>query len=114
MQQHHSALDIIEATLASQPWRHLLDKQFSINHVSRGKPAPDIYLLAAQTLGVQPQHCMVIEDSLTGATAAIAAGMRCIMVCHEEKYRPAFEALVPEVVSSLYEVIDILETQIRL
>lgn len=42
------------------------------------KPAPDLYLHAARALGVDPKHCVVIEDSPTGARAARNAGMRCL------------------------------------
>jgi len=45
--------------------------------VGRDKPAPDIYLLAAVRLGVEPRQCLVIEDSLPGVAAAKAAGMYC-------------------------------------
>jgi haloacid dehalogenase superfamily, subfamily IA, variant 3 with third motif having DD or ED/haloacid dehalogenase superfamily, subfamily IA, variant 1 with third motif having Dx(3-4)D or Dx(3-4)E len=41
----------------------------------RGKPNPDIYIKAAETLGVHPQNCMVVEDSVTGITAAHSAGV---------------------------------------
>jgi sugar-phosphatase len=105
----NSALDIIEATLARQPWKDLLKHQFSINHVQRGKPDPDIYLLAAQTFKVSPQNCIVLEDSVTGATAAAAAGMRCIAICHEEAYRSKLEAITPEVVNSLYDALEIIK-----
>jgi len=43
--------------------------------VTRPKPAPDIYLRAAQLLGQSPEHCIVIEDSISGAKAGKAAGM---------------------------------------
>jgi HAD superfamily hydrolase (TIGR01509 family) len=46
--------------------------------VPRPKPAPDIYLLAAQRLGVAPADCVVIEDSPAGAAAALGAGFRVI------------------------------------
>lgn len=45
---------------------------------ARGKPAPDIFLLAAQRLGVSPAQCVVLEDSNRGARAAKAAGMICV------------------------------------
>lgn len=43
-----------------------------------GKPAPDIFLLAARDLGVEPAHCVVIEDSVNGVRAGRAAGMRTV------------------------------------
>jgi HAD superfamily hydrolase (TIGR01509 family) len=46
--------------------------------VARPKPSPDIYLLAAEKLGVSPADCVVIEDSPAGAAAALTAGMRAI------------------------------------
>lgn len=50
-------------------------KLFSVTEVARSKPAPDIFLHAARMIGVDPQACIVIEDSPTGVTAAVAAGM---------------------------------------
>lgn len=51
---------------------------FSADRVARPKPAPDVYLAAAQANGVAPGRCLVVEDSTTGATAALAAGMRVL------------------------------------
>jgi HAD superfamily hydrolase (TIGR01509 family) len=51
---------------------------FSADMVEHPKPAPDVYLLAARTMGVPPENCLVIEDSATGVRAALAAGMRVI------------------------------------
>jgi HAD superfamily hydrolase (TIGR01509 family) len=50
------------------------------DEVARGKPAPDIFLLAASRLGVEPGRCLVLEDSEPGARAAHAAGMAVIIV----------------------------------
>jgi HAD superfamily hydrolase (TIGR01509 family) len=50
------------------------------DHVSRGKPHPDIYLLAASRLGVDPRECLVFEDSNAGVLAASRAGMRVVLV----------------------------------
>ena len=52
----------------------------SADDVRRGKPAPDIYLLAAERLGVAPPQCLAFEDSLTGVRAARSAGMRVVAV----------------------------------
>lgn len=51
---------------------------FSADLVARGKPAPDVFLLAARALRVEPQHCAVLEDSPHGIAGAVAAGMRAI------------------------------------
>jgi HAD superfamily hydrolase (TIGR01509 family) len=46
--------------------------------VKNPKPAPDVYQLAARRAGFNPAHCLVVEDSVTGATAALAAGCKVI------------------------------------
>lgn len=51
--------------------------------VARGKPAPDIFLRAAEALNVTPAACVVIEDAVAGVQAAHAAGMSCIAVAGE-------------------------------
>ena len=48
------------------------------NHVTNNKPAPDVYLHAAKSLGVAPEHCLAIEDSDNGQQSAIAAQMHCL------------------------------------
>lgn len=54
---------------------------FSGSQVKRGKPAPDVFLYAASQMGADPGQCIVIEDSLTGVTAARRAGMNVIGFC---------------------------------
>lgn len=48
---------------------------FSSQDVGRGKPAPDLFLYAAERMGVAPERCVVVEDSPLGVQAAVAAGM---------------------------------------
>lgn len=50
----------------------------SFTDVARGKPAPDLFLAAAAAEGVHPSECLVIEDSVVGVRAAVAAGMDCL------------------------------------
>lgn len=52
------------------------DDVFTASQVSRGKPAPDLFLFAAERMGVPPTGCLVVEDSQPGLRAAAAAGMR--------------------------------------
>jgi HAD superfamily hydrolase (TIGR01509 family) len=49
-------------------------------NVVHKKPAPDIFLFAAQAMGVEPAACVVVEDAVNGIQAAKAAGMRCVAV----------------------------------
>jgi pseudouridine-5'-monophosphatase len=69
----------------------------------RGKPAPDIFLLAASDLGADPSRCVVIEDSPVGIEAAHAAGMQAVAVPHAEMERTPF-AGAELVVASLAEL----------
>jgi beta-phosphoglucomutase family hydrolase len=48
--------------------------------IVHGKPAPDIFLLAAKRLSIEPSSCIVVEDAINGVIAAKAAGMKCIAV----------------------------------
>jgi len=54
------------------------DRVFSAYQVEHGKPAPDLYLLAARSFALKPANCIVIEDSTLGIRAAVAAGMKTI------------------------------------
>ena len=61
---------------------------FSGQTLGRPKPAPDLYLHAAKSLGVAPALCVVVEDSATGCAAAVAAGMVCYgYAAHDEGAR---------------------------
>ena len=57
-------------------WDRFEGRISSATEVERGKPAPDLFLLAASRLGVPPAECVVVEDSRPGVEAAVAAGMR--------------------------------------
>jgi len=48
--------------------------------VTEGKPNPQVFLLAAQKLGIEPKNCIVIEDAVAGVSAAKKAGMRCLAI----------------------------------
>ncbi len=58
------------------------DRIFSGHECARSKPAPDVYLRAAQSVAVPPQRCLVIEDTVTGVQAGRAAGATVWAYCH--------------------------------
>ncbi|MEC7977855.1 MAG: HAD family hydrolase, partial [Planctomycetota bacterium] len=62
--------------------------------VERGKPAPDIYLKAAEKLGVPPHQILALEDSHTGSRAAVAAGFHTIAVPGEHSADQDFSHVV--------------------
>lgn len=59
-------------------WSHFDPYVFSATMVRNGKPAPDLFLYAAEKMGARPQDCVVVEDSRAGVTAGRAAGMRVL------------------------------------
>ncbi len=71
---------VIETALAGLGIRSLFRAIASSDEVAAGKPAPDVYLLAAERIGMDPASCLVVEDSLNGVLAARAAGMRVVLV----------------------------------
>ena len=70
-------LELIVALLRLAPY---LEAIVSGEHVARGKPAPDIFLAAAEALSIAPARCLVVEDAPAGVGAAHAGGMRCLAV----------------------------------
>ena len=71
---------VVEAVLSLQDLRRFFSVTVTASDVRRGKPAPDIFLRAAELLGVAPESCWVIEDSKPGVAAGLAAGMKVIAI----------------------------------
>ena len=79
--------------------------------VENGKPAPDIYLLAAERLGVDPSECIGVEDSLNGVRAIHAAGMRAVMIPDIVEPTPEVEALAWKRCEGLLDIISLLQSE---
>lgn len=60
---------------------------FTADMVDKGKPEPDLFLLAAKIMGESPQNCLVIEDSIAGMTAGLSAGMQVIAFLGSDIYK---------------------------
>ena len=70
----------VDFTLDGLALRQQLDTVVVAADVQRGKPAPDVFLLAAQRCGAAPKDCIVFEDAPLGVEAARRAGMRCVVL----------------------------------
>jgi HAD superfamily hydrolase (TIGR01509 family) len=94
-----------ELTLSLTGLRDLFgpDALFSAHSVGRGKPAPDLFLYAAAQMGCPPAQCTVVEDTMIGVEAALAAGMRAIAYVPDGDGE-AFHAAGVETVRALSEL----------
>ena len=84
--------EVIELVLELAGFRDAFEAAISSEEVARGKPAPDVYLAAAERLGVEPARCVAVEDSTNGLRAAAAADMAVIAVPNPH-YPPEQQAL---------------------
>jgi HAD superfamily hydrolase (TIGR01509 family) len=89
--------------------RHQLTQFFEVvvtgDEVERGKPAPDIYLRAAEKLNLSPDKCLVVEDALAGIAAAKAAKMRVVAIPDRRFVDPAtYEKQADYILSNLNEL----------
>jgi HAD superfamily hydrolase (TIGR01509 family) len=89
---------LIELFLEESGVGGLIRVSVSSEEVPRGKPAPDVYLRAAELMGLEPGSCAAVEDSSNGLRAAGAAGMTVIAVPNRE-FPPAEDALALAAVS---------------
>lgn len=90
--KHYQSNNVICSVASSSPIHHITHRLSHVgvfdyfNHitsgqeVTRGKPSPDIYLLAVKKLGLEAEECIAFEDSENGARAAIAAGLKVVVV----------------------------------
>ncbi len=89
--EHFDLLPYFQATCSAQ-------------YLPYAKPHPQVYLNAATALGVAPEHCLALEDSVTGVIAAKAARMRCIAVPeHKHRHDPRY-SIADAVLDSLLQL----------
>ncbi|MGX7112312.1 HAD family hydrolase [Gemella cuniculi] len=106
-----SDLDHIENNLEKTNLKQYIDKIASGAEVENGKPAPDVFLLAAHRLGIDAKNCLVLEDSKAGIRAAKAAGATAFMVPDMVKIDDECLKTADRIVENLGEVIKILEEE---
>ena len=104
--REHAELSLAEAALLGR-----FDVEVTGDEVRFGKPAPDLFLLAAERLGVSPEFCVVFEDAPAGLEAAARAGMRRVWIPNTHTRHLASPVPVDAVLECLADGIDWLESQ---
>ncbi len=102
-----SSLENIKTVIESLGVKEVIDQLASAEEVKEGKPAPDVYLLAAEKLGVKPEECLVLEDAPKGVQAGKAAGMKVFAVPSQYTKGQDFSQ-ADKVLGSLSEVFDLM------
>lgn len=85
------------------------DVVVSSSQVEHGKPAPDIFLLAASQLGFEPEECYVFEDSFNGIRSGAAAGCAAVMIPDQVPPTEEIQSLCTGIYSNLAEAMDAIE-----
>jgi HAD superfamily hydrolase (TIGR01509 family) len=104
--REHAEVSLTEAALAGR-----FDVEVTGDEVQFGKPAPDLFLLAAQRLGVSPESCVVFEDAPAGLEAAARAGMRRVWVPNAHTRRLVAPVPIDARLETLADAIGWLESQ---
>jgi beta-phosphoglucomutase-like phosphatase (HAD superfamily) len=102
-----SSRDILDVCLDTTKLRGYFRGTVTGDEISRGKPHPEIYLRAAKLAGAEPEHCLALEDSETGARAALNAGMKVILI-------PDHTAPAEEIKSEVYKTFSSLTSTLEL
>lgn len=101
-----SPMSIINRVVETVGWEDDIPHRYTAHDVPHGKPAPDVYLFAAEKLNVAPERCLALEDSPNGARAAVAAGMTCFAVPDSHTNHGAFDDITPHVFDSLNDILN--------
>ncbi|MBB5211283.1 HAD family hydrolase [Microbulbifer hydrolyticus] len=89
-------------------WDFFEGRIFSADDVGRGKPWPDLFLHSARQFDIAPQRCLVVEDSIAGVKAAVAAGMPVIGYSHNLERGRQLEAEGARVINDMQLLLDYL------
>jgi len=104
-----STMENIRRHLSAHGLLHRFDRLCTVYDVPQGKPAPDIYLHGAASLGLKPEECLALEDSPTGLLSAYRAGCLPVMIPDQDQPGEKTIPLLYAKADSLTDVIDLLK-----
>lgn len=104
-----SPVDRVEKHLAGKNLYEKFDEIVTAYMVKKGKPEPDIYILAAEKLGLKPEECIALEDSPSGITSAYRAGCRTIMIPDQDEPTDEIRKMLFAKADRLDDVIGVIE-----
>lgn len=121
LEAHNIRLSVASSTHLRGTREHLAESdildRFKVvvggDMVTKGKPNPDIFLKAAELLGLEPSECIVVEDSPAGIRAAVAAGMKAVLVPDQAAITDEVIAMSDVVLKSLHEMPAYMEALIK-
>lgn len=103
--------DQVTLSLNEAGMRGMFEVEVTGDDVTRGKPAPDLFLRAAEWLGIEPANCVVFEDAPAGIAAAVNAGMHAVAVPNLHSREMDFPVKPDAVLNSLHDAIPWLQHQ---
>ncbi len=105
-----SEMPVIEHCLNITGVADQIDAVVSSWAIPNGKPAPDVFLMAAEAIGVDPAHTLVLEDSVAGVQAGRAGGFITVWIPDLLSPTPEISAIADATCENLYEVVEMLES----
>ena len=102
--------EVIDLVLERTGIRNYFQEVVSSQEAGRSKPEPDVFLLAAKRLGVEPRNCLVVEDSANGIKAAHSANMSCVAY-QGEGVDPHTQNAADAIISSYYQLVTMVLSQ---
>ena len=104
-------MEYIRRHLEAADLLHRFQSLCSGHDIPNGKPAPDIYLLGAKKLGLDPGNCLALEDSPTGVRSAYAAGCLPVMIPDLDQPGEETQTLLYAKADSLSDIICLIQQQ---
>ena len=103
-----NARELLDVVAGKYRFYDYMDAFLTANEVTRGKPAPDVYLAVAEKLGLEPKDCLVFEDIPAGIQAGLSAGMRVCAVedAYSARLMQQKKSLAHYYITSYDEVLD--------